>query len=125
MDLAAAFGGIGMAFSSVLGGPYHAARTIEQVAPVYDDGGSIITPGGVAHRDCQVQIDTAIQRMREAEGYVDTDVALIVLAATLDGGLNTEARIEVLDGPHAGVWSVELIERDTAAAGWVGRGRRG
>lgn len=125
MDLAAAFGEIGMAFSSVLGGPYHAARTIEQVAPVYDDGGSIITPGGVAHRDCQVQIDTAIQRMREAEGYVDTDVALIVLAATLDGGLNTEARIEVLDGPHAGVWSVELIERDTAAAGWVGRGRRG
>lgn len=125
MDLAAAFGEIGMAFSSVLGGPYHAARTIEQVAPVYDDGGSIVTPGGVAHRGCQVQIDTANQRMREAEGYVDTDVALIVLAATLDGGLNTEARIEVLDGPHAGVWSVELIERDTAAAGWVGRGRRG
>jgi len=125
MDLAAAFGEIGMAFSSVLGGPYHAARTIEQVAPVYDDGGSIVTPGSVAHRDCQVQIDTATQRMREAEGYVDTDVALIVLAATLEGGFNTEARIEVLDGPHAGVWSVELIERDTAAAGWVGRGRRG
>lgn len=125
MDLAAAFGGIGMAFSAAFGGPYHSARVIEQVAPIYDDGGSIVTPGGVAHRDCQVQIDTAIQRIREAEGYVDTDVALIVLAATLDGGLNTEARIEVLDGPHAGVWSVELIERDTAAAGWVGRGRRG
>ena len=58
-------------------------------------------------------------------GNQHTDVALIVLAATLEGGFNTEARIEVLDGPHAGVWSVELIERDTAAAGWVGRGRRG
>jgi hypothetical protein len=125
MDLAAAFGEIGMAFSSVLGGPYHAARTIEQVASVFDDGGSIVTPGGVAHRDCQVQIDTATQRMREAEGYVDTDVALIVLAATLEGGFNTEARIEVLEGPHVGVWSVELIERDPVAAGWVGRGRRG
>ncbi len=125
MDLAAAFGEIGMAFSSVLGGPYHAARTIEQVAPVYDDGGSIVTPGGVAHRGCQVQIDTAIQRIRDASGFVDTDVTFIVLSATLDGRLNSEARVEVLDGPHVGVWSVELIERDPVAAGWVGRGRRG
>ncbi len=124
MDLAAAFGEIGMAFSSVLGGPYHAARTIEQVAPVYDDGGSIVTPGGVAHRDCQVQIDTAIQRIRDAGSYVDTDLTFIILAATLDGSLNTEARIEVLDGPHAGKWSVDMLERDPVAAGWVGRGRR-
>ncbi len=124
MDLAAAFGEIGMAFSSVLGGPYHAARTIEQVAPVYDDGGSIVTPGSVAYRDCQVQIDTAIQRIRDASSFVDTDVTFIVLSATLDGSLNTEARIEVLDGPHAGTWSVDMLERDPVAAGWVGRGRR-
>ncbi|OAH36988.1 hypothetical protein AX777_18285 [Sphingobium yanoikuyae] len=124
MDLAAAFGEIGMAFSAALGGPYHDARTIEQVAPVYDDGGSIVTPGGVAHRDCQVQIDTAIQRIRDAGSYVDTDLTFIILAATLDGSLNTEARIEVLDGPHAGKWSVDMLERDPVAAGWVGRGRR-
>ena len=114
-----------MAFSSVLGGPYHAARTIEQVASVFDDGGSIVTPGSVAHRDCQVQIDTAIQRIRDASSFVDTDVTFIVLSATLDGSLNTEARIEVLDGPHAGTWSVDMLERDPVAAGWVGRGRRG
>ena len=125
MDLASAFGEIGLAFSAVLGGPFHDARTIEQVAPVYDDGGSIISPGSVVRRPCSVQIDTATQRMREAEGYVDTDVAFIVLASTLDGTLNTEARIEVLDGPHAGIWAVSLIERDPVAAGWVGRGRRG
>jgi hypothetical protein len=125
MGLAAAFGEIAMAFSAAMGGPFHDARTIEQVAPVYDDGGSIITPGGVAHRTCSVQIDAATQRLREAEGYVDTDVAFIVLAATLDGALNTEARIEVLAGPHTGVWMVSLIERDSVAAGWVGRGRRG
>jgi len=125
MSLADAFADIGLAFSTAFGGPFHDARTIEQVDPVYDDGGSIVTPGGVAHRGCSVQIDSAIQRIREAEGYVDTDVTLIVLASTLAGGLNTEARIEVLAGPHAGVWMVSLIERDTVAAGWVGRGRRG
>lgn len=125
MNLAAAFTDIGLAFSGVFGGPYQAARTIEQVDPVYDDGGSIITPGGVAHRTCQVQVDVATQAMRTAPGYVDTDVRFIVLSATLSGSLNTEVRIEVLAGPHAGIWSVSGLERDPVAAGWVGTGRRG
>lgn len=125
MDLAAAFGEIGMAFSSVLGGPFHDARTIEQIAPVYDDGGSIVTPGTVAHRACQAQVDSAIQRIRDSGSFVDTDLTFIVLAATLEGGLNTEARIQILEGPHAGTWSVDMLERDPVAAGWVGRGRRG
>ena len=125
MDLAAAFGEIGLGFSSLLGGPYHDARTIEQVDPVFDDGGSIVTPGGVLNRPCSAQIDAAIQRIREAGGFVDTDMTFIVLSSTLDGDLTPEARIEVLEGPHAGVWSVDLIERDPVAAGWVGRGRRG
>lgn len=125
MDLAAAFGEIGTAFSSMFGGPFHSARTAEQTAAVYDDGGSIISPGSVVHRPCMVQIDTATQAMRESPGFVDTDVRFIVLASTLTGSLGTEARIEVMDGPHAGVWSVEQIERDPVAAGWVGRGRRG
>lgn len=125
MDLAAAFADIGLAFSQTFGGPFHAARVIDQAGAVYDDGGSIVTPGGPVYRPCSVQIDGATQRMREAAGYVDTDVSLIVLADTLAGTLGTEARVEVLAGPHAGVWSVELIELDTMALGWVGRGRRG
>ena len=124
MDLAAAFGGIGLAFSAVLGGPFHPARTVEQVEPVFDDGGSIITPGGVLHRSCQCQIDAATDAMRAAPGFVETDVRFIVLTATLEGTLDTDARIEVLKGPFAGVWMVEAIERDPVAAGWVGRGRR-
>ena len=125
MDLAAAFGDIGLAFSAVLGGPFHAARTIEQVGPVFDDGGSIITPGGVLNRPCQCQIDSATDAMRAAPGFVETDVRFIVLAATLDGTLGTDARIEVLEGPFAGVWMVSSIEVDPIAAGFVGRGRRG
>lgn len=125
MSLAAAFADIGMAFSAAFGGPYHRAQTIEQTAAAYDQGGSIITPGRVVHRTCMVQVDSATDAMRRAEGFVDTDVRFIVLAATLEGALGTDARIQVLEGPHAGVWSVSSLERDSVAAGWVGVGRRG
>lgn len=125
MDLAAAIADIGLGFSALMGGPYHDARTIEQTAAVYDDGGSIISPGGVAHRTCAVQVDTATQAMRSAPDFVQTDVRFIVLTATLDGVLGTEARIEVLEGPHAGIWTVSSLERDPVAAGWVGTGRKG
>lgn len=124
-DMAEAFAEIGLGFSAMCGGPFHAARTLEECAPVYDDGGSIVTPGFPTNRKCSVQIDAAIQRIREAEGYVDTDMTFVVLASTLCGDLGADVRIEVLAGPHRGIWSVELIERDSVAAGWVGRGRRG
>ncbi len=125
MDIAAAFSDIGLAFSGVFGGPFHDGRTVEQVAPVYDDGGSIVTPGGVAHRTCSVQIDSATQAMRASPSFVEGSMRFIILADTLTGSLNTEARIEVLAGPFVGVWMVSSIERDPIAAGWVGTGRRG
>lgn len=116
---------IGLAFSAAFGGPFHAARVVDQVAPVYDDGGSIITPGGVDYRACNVQIDVATTAMRAAEGFVDTDARFIVLSATLTGPLGTDAEVEVLGGPFAGMWSVSSLERDPVAAGYVGVGRRG
>lgn len=125
MGLEAAFAGIALGFSGVLGGPFHAARVIEHIDAVYDDGGSIITPGGTTFRACQVQIDVATQAMRQAPNFVDTDVRVIILAATLTGSLNTEAMVEVSAGPFAGMWSVSSLERDPAALGWIGTGRRG
>lgn len=125
MKLADTFAEIGLAFSTAFGGPFHPARTLEQVAPVFDDGGSIVTPGTVAHRNCSVQIDVANTDMRQADGFIQTDVRFIVLASTLEGSLNTAARIEVLDGPFVGVWMVSNLVRDPVSAGWVGTGRRG
>ncbi|MFT4056181.1 MAG: hypothetical protein QM681_16880 [Novosphingobium sp.] len=119
-----AFADIGLAFSAAFGGPYHAARVIDQVAPVYDDGGSITTPGGVEYRPCSVQIDVATTAMRQDAGFVEGSVRFIVLAATLTGSLGTDAEVEVLAGPFAGTWSVSSLERDPVAAGWVGVGRR-
>jgi hypothetical protein len=124
MTLAAAFSQIAVAFSDAMGGPFHRARVIDQVDAVYDDGGSIIGPGTPRYRECRAQVDGVTLRMREASGYVAQDVAIIVLADTLAGSLSTEAKVELLEGPHAGKWSVELIEYDTAALGWSGRGRR-
>ncbi|MYL97064.1 hypothetical protein GR702_04660 [Novosphingobium sp. FGD1] len=54
----------------------------------------------------------------------DTDVRFVVLAATFTGPLGTDAEVEVLAGPFAGMWSVSSLERDPVAAGWVGVGRR-
>lgn len=124
MDLLNAFTEIGQAFSAVFSGPFHDARVVEQAPLIYDDGGDIIGGGGARYRDCKAQIDAATQRMRESGGYVDTDVSFIILAGTLDGPLGTEAEIEITAGPHAGLWSVSLIERDPIGAGWIGRGRR-
>ncbi|GLI99125.1 hypothetical protein [Sphingobium sp. BS19] len=124
-DLAAAFSEIALGFGALLGAPYWAGRVIDQVDVIYDDGGSIESSRQPVLRDCMVQVDVATQRMREAEGYASTDVAIIILAATLTGTLDTDAVVEVLEGPHAGRWMVSLIERDSAALGWAGRGRRG
>lgn len=125
MTLAAAFADIGLAFSAQFGGPYHRAQTIEHTPAEYDRGGTIITPGQPFYRPCMVQIDAATDAMRRAPSFVEKDVRFIVLSATLEGALGTDARIEVLEGPFAGVWSVSSLERDPAAVGWVGTGRRG
>lgn len=122
--LADAFANIVLAFSAALGGPFHSGRVVDQAPLQYDDGGSIVGGGGPLYRACSVQIDVATTDMRADPNFVQTDVRFIVLAATLQGGLGTDAEIEVLDGPFAGTWTVSSLERDPVAAGWVGTGRR-
>lgn len=124
MDLAAAFADIALGFSDVFGGPFHSARVVDQLPIEYDDGGSIIGGGGPVYRPCSVQIDVATTDMRQADGFVQTDVRFIVLSASLTGALGTDAQIEVLEGPFAGLWTVSGLELDPVAVGWVGTGRR-
>jgi hypothetical protein len=117
---AEAFAGLATAF----GAPFHAGKARWPGVPVYDDGGSIVSPGSPIVKDCTVQVDAATEAMRAAEGYKDTDVRLLVLAASLDGSLDTQATVEVLTGPHAGRYSVQSVERDPAGVAWDCRGRR-
>lgn len=125
MDMPSAFAEIGLAFSAVFGGPYWPAQIIAQGEIEYDDGGSII-PGtdGPTMRDCMAQVDAATLAMRQTEGFIEKDRRIIVLAGTLEGEISAEDRIEVLDGPFAGVWGIESVDRDTGAAGFDLRGRQ-
>lgn len=131
MSLAQAFAGIAGGFSAAFGVPYHAGFVIRHMDAVYDDGGSIITPGGVDRASCQVQIDSVDERMRP-EAWTDKDYRFLILSASLGEGdqsgaipdLDTDATIEVPAGDMAGSWMVSSLQKDPAGIGYVGRGRR-
>ncbi len=125
MDLAAMFSGIAVGISQQFGGPYVPGAVLDVTGAVMDNGGSIATPGTLTSRACQVQIDVATESMRQSEGYADGDARFLILASTLTGSLDTDARVEVLAGPNAGVWLVSAIERDALGIYYAGRGRRG
>jgi len=124
MDIPAMFAGIATGISAAFGGPYVPGAVLDVTGAVYDDGGSITTPGTLTSRACQVQIDIATEAMRQSEGFAEGDCRFFILAATLTGSLDTDARIEVLAGPNTGEWLVSAIERDPMGAYYAGRGRR-
>lgn len=119
------FAGIATGISAAFGGPYFPARVITVTDAVYDAGGSIVTPGTPVYRACQAQVDAATEAMRSADGFTERDVRILILAATLAGPIDTDARIEVLAGPNAGVYSIQSVDADTMGAYWELRGRRG
>lgn len=125
VSFADAFASIALAVSAQMGGPFASARILDPGTPVMDDGGSIVEPGTPVSRTCSVQIDVATDSMRADAGFVQGDARFMILAGTLSGSVGTDARVEVLDGTHAGLWMVSSLERDPAGIGWVGRGRRG
>lgn len=119
--LDAAFRQIAGAVSAAVGGPYHAARLTYPGNPVYDDGGSIVTPGTQLQVDCRVQVDVATEAMRADAGFMAEDVRLLILDPA---DLNTTATLRVLAGPYAGeVYSLLSKQRDPLGFGWECRGR--
>lgn len=107
-DLAGHFGAVFVAAEAVVPG-----------AAQYDAGGSIIAPAEPTRRPCRVQVDAATQAMRQADGFLETDVRLLVLS--LDGPLTTAARIVVNGASYA----LLSVSRDPAGVGWECRGRSG
>lgn len=123
MSIAEAFAGIAVAFSAAGLGPYHPSKVITITDAVYDDGGSIVTPGVVVERDCMIQVDSVTEAMRSQEGYTDRDVRLLVLSSTLTGALDTSATVDVLEGPNPGAYSLQTCVRDPMGVYWECRGR--
>jgi hypothetical protein len=104
-------------------GAFHDAIARWPGTPVMS-GGSIVTPGTPIEKPCSVQIDAATAAMRAADGFIDGDVRMLVLSASLEGALDNEATIEVLAGPNAGSWMVASVARDPMGVCWEARGRR-
>lgn len=125
MLIADAFAGIAVAFSKAGLGPYVDSFAQWPGVPVLDDGGSIVTPGEPVSFACQCQVDTVTEAMRAEAGYVDRDIALIVLTSGLGRDLDTDATITINAGPLAGAsYSVQSVARDSMSSHWLCRGRR-
>lgn len=121
VSLAAAFEGFAASVTAAFGAPFYSANRITETAPVYDDGGSIVTPGETVEAPCRCQVDDATEAMRQDAGFAAKDMRLLILG--LDA-LDTDARISVTEGPWAGTWSIQSVSRDPAGIGWVCRGRK-
>lgn len=119
-----AFAKIAQGFSAAYDGPFHSALAKSNGTPVFDDGGSIATPGIATQRTCKVQVDAVTDAMRRDANYQDEDVRLFVLTASLAGPLITDNTISIIEGPHAGDWMIATINRDSASIGYECLGRR-
>jgi hypothetical protein len=118
------FAGLALGFSQQFGAPFADAVAVWPGVPEKDEGGSIVTPASPVTKPCKAQVSTPTQAMRLDAGFLETDMRLVVLSATLEGALDTEATVTVSSGPHAGAWSLQSVTRDTAGIGWVCRGRK-
>ena len=122
MTMAAAFADIAHAFAAATGVGFHGALVKTKGTPAYS-GGSIVTPGTPTERACSCQVDAVTEAMRQAEGYTDRDMRLLILSDTLSGSLDTDVTVEVLAGPHAGEWMLASVDRDPCGIYFECRGR--
>lgn len=117
------FANLATGFADQFGAPFIEAMATWPGTPVKDAGGSIVTPGTPVSLPCKAQFDEATQAMRATEGFLETDVRILVLSATLDATLDTKAKISVAAGANAGTWALLSCERDPAGVGYECRGR--
>lgn len=117
-------GALASVFGAAFGGFYLPGRVLLPGARQFDSGGSIIPGAPEVSVDCRVQVDAVTERMRQSDGYADRDMRLLILSAGLAAEVTTDCRVEVLQGPHAGLWLVASVDRDPAGAYFDCRGRR-
>lgn len=113
-------GGIAAVFGAAFGGLYLDGFVRRDASdPIYADDGSITGYAGGADVPCKVQVDAASHAMRQAEGFVDGDVRLIVLTHSLGIDLTTDHRVAV----GGKVYLVMSCELDAPGSHWLCRGR--
>lgn len=118
------FSDLATGFSDQFGAPYTDATANWPGTPTKDAGGSITDPGTPVSKACKAQVSRPTQAMREDAGFLQTDMRLHVLVASLDATLDTEAQIVIASGVHAGTWELQSVDLDSAGIGWTCRGRK-
>ena len=124
MTVADWIAGIATSVSEHVGAGYWAAVALSDDGPTFDDGGSIVSPGVLIERDCMAQVDKVTEEMRSNPAFTADSVRLLVLTGSLSGALDTDCRIRVEAGPHAGTYTLATCQLDPAATHWVFMGRR-
>lgn len=123
LNLAKVFAERAALISAKFGGPYYDAIVHSPGEPVYDNGGSIATPGTATQATCQAQVDSVTQDMRAVEGFIEGDVRILVLTITITGEITTDDQIEILGGANVGWWLVQSVTRDAMGIYYELRGR--
>lgn len=114
-------GGIEALFGDAFAGLYLPATLHRSgTEPIYDDAGRITGYVGGADIACRAQVDAASYAMRQAEGFAEGDVRIIVLSAGLGVEITTDFQITV-SGKR---WLVASVDRDAANSHYILRGRR-
>lgn len=105
-------------FGSVMG-KYFLDGELVRRAITEDSGGSqTVTETKIL---VKVQTDAVTEKMRQAAGYTEDDVRLIVLTEGLSGAITTNDW--VIDG-RGDKWAVSMPELDPCASHWVIRGQK-
>lgn len=113
-------GGIEAIFGAAMGGFYLPGTLHRDGAqPQYDGEGNITGYAGGADLACRAQVDAATYAMRQADGYADGDVRVIILSAGLGVEVTTDFQVSV-SGKR---WQIASVERDAANSHWICRGR--
>lgn len=123
VNLASAFAAVARGVSSSHLGPYHNAVLWKPSAPTLDDGGDVVAATAQTE-SCSVQISAPTQAMRLADGFVETDVRVLILADALALVPDTQCTVAIADGVHAGTYALLSVTLDTLAIGYVCRARR-
>lgn len=105
-------------FGKVMGRYFLDGELIRRVI-TEDSGGSQTV--SVTKHPVKVQTDTVTEAMRQAAGYTDDDVMLIVLTDGLSVSINTNDH--VIDG-RGDKWAVTMPDLDPCASHWTIRGQK-
>lgn len=116
------FSNLATGFAAQFGAPFGDATATWPGTATLDSGGSITSAGTPVSLACKAQFDAPTQAMRAAEGFMETDARVIVLAFA--ASLDTRARITVASGANAGTWELLSVVRDPAGIGYECRGRK-